>query len=57
METLEGKIKRSVCINERAFMLKDYIPIMPALCLVLNSAYYANNYTGIFNAGLQICLH
>jgi len=25
---------------------------MPALCLILNSAHYANNYTGIFEAGL-----
>jgi len=30
------------------------LPIMPALCLILNSAYYANNYAGIFDAGLQI---
>jgi len=25
---------------------------MPALCSILNSAYYANNYAGIFDAGL-----
>jgi len=24
---------------------------MPALCSILNSAYYANNYAGIFDAG------
>jgi len=26
---------------------------MPALCLILTSAYYANNYAGIFDAGLH----
>jgi len=26
---------------------------MPALCLILNSAYYANNYASIFDAGLS----
>jgi len=26
---------------------------MPALCSILNSAYYANNYAGIFDAGLD----
>jgi len=25
---------------------------MSALCSILNSAYYANNYAGIFDAGL-----
>jgi len=25
---------------------------MPALCSILNSAYYANNYAGIFDAAL-----
>jgi len=25
---------------------------MPALCLIINSDYYANNYAGIFDAGL-----
>jgi len=30
-------------------MLKYY-----PLCLILNSAYYANNYAGIFDAGLSI---
>jgi len=25
---------------------------MPALCSILNSAYYANNYASIFDAGL-----
>ena len=25
---------------------------MPALCLILNSAYYAKNYAAIFDAGL-----
>jgi len=29
---------------------------MPALCLILNSAYYANNYAGIFDAGLMLFL-
>jgi len=29
------------------------LPIMPALCLILNSAYYANNYASIFDAGLN----
>jgi len=28
---------------------------MPALCLILNSAYYANNYPDIFDAGLVGC--
>jgi len=27
---------------------------MPALCLILNSPYYSNNYAGIFDAGLYI---
>jgi len=27
---------------------------MPALCSILNSLYYANNYAGIFDAGLYI---
>jgi len=27
---------------------------MPALCSILNSAYYANSYAGIFDAGLRI---
>jgi len=27
---------------------------MPALCSILNSAYYANNYAGIFDAGLYL---
>jgi len=26
---------------------------MPALCLILNSAYYAKNYAGIFDSGLM----
>jgi len=26
---------------------------MPVLCLILNSAYYTNNYAGIFDAGLS----
>jgi len=26
---------------------------MPALCSILNSAYYANNYAGIFDTGLN----
>jgi len=26
---------------------------MPALCLILNGAYYANNYAGIFDTGLE----
>ena len=25
---------------------------MPVLCLILNNAYYANNYAGIFDRGL-----
>jgi len=28
------------------------LPIMSALCKILNSAYYANNYAGIFDTGL-----
>jgi len=28
---------------------------MPALCLILNSAYYAYNYAGTFDAGL-LCM-
>jgi len=47
MEKLERKIKRSVCISKRGFMLKYY-----PLCSILNSAYYANNYASIFDAGL-----
>jgi len=27
---------------------------MPALCSILNSAYYANNYAGIFDTGLKL---
>jgi len=30
---------------------------MSALCLILNSAYYANHYAGIFDAGLTINMH
>jgi len=30
---------------------------MPALCSIFNSAYYANNYAGIFNAGLYACTY
>jgi len=29
------------------------LPIMPALCSILNSAYYDNNYAGIFDASLD----
>jgi len=53
MEKLEQKIKRSVCISKRAFMLK-MLPIMPALWFTFNSTYYANNYAGIFDAGLAL---
>jgi len=28
---------------------------MPALCLILNSDYYANNYAGIFDASQMVC--
>ena len=27
---------------------------MPAICLILNSAYYANNYASISDAGLDL---
>jgi len=37
-------------------MLKYYPCIRPALCLILNSTYYANNYASIFDAGL-VCYH
>jgi len=50
MEKLKGKIKKSVCISKSFYALM--LPIMPALCLILNSAYYANNYADIFDAGL-----
>jgi len=30
---------------------------MPALCSILNSAYYANNYAGIFDVGLMAMLN
>jgi len=29
------------------------LPIMPALWFILNSAYYVNNYAGIFDTGLK----
>jgi len=47
---IDGKVRRkTVWISKRA-------PIMPALCLILNSVYYANNYASIFNAALPLLL-
>jgi len=47
-----GRIKRSVCISKRAFMLKYYPLCQPALCSIFNNIYYANNYAGMFDTGL-----
>jgi len=55
-----GKVRRKdykVSLHQ-ARELKIILPIciMLVLCSILNSAYYANSYAGIFDAGLQLDL-
>ena len=38
-------------------ILLEFAPIMPALCLMLFSTYYAQNYAGIIGAGLFVAPH
>ena len=38
-----------MCIN-----FSNFLPIMLALCLMLFSTYYAQNYAGIIGSGLHI---
>jgi len=53
VEKLEGKIKRSLCISERAFMLKCY-PLCQHYARFLIVPIYTNNYSGTFDAGLNV---
>ena len=50
----DGKVGRKlkVSLHKQESFYAQILPIMPALCSILNSTYHANNYAGIFDAGL-----
>ena len=48
------KAKTKCAVHKHARISYSLYPIMPALFLILGSAYYAQNYAGIIDAGLIV---